>query len=369
MMTTAVNKPQHLYVHVPFCAHICGYCDFAHIVYRSETVEQWLEAIEKEIRAKQIRTDLTTIYVGGGTPTSLSVSELDRFLSLLDPYMESVQEYTIEINPETLDEEKCQILSKHGINRASIGFETSDEKLLKLMGRSQSLSDMHACISLLRKYGIHNISLDIMYSLPFQTMESLQKSVKDAVSLDPYHLSLYSLTIEENTVFDKKGYHSLDEDTEADMYEWICSFLPERGYRQYEVSNFAKNGYESRHNCAYWNYRDFYGIGCGASGKENHARYDHTKNVRDYISNPLKTEITNLSKKDEMFEMWMMSIRLKQGMDLNLFEKTFHISFLDVWRDTTEKLIRDGYLVIRNAHLCCTEKGYEIMNSLLVEYI
>lgn len=328
-----------------------------------------MEAIKREIIAKEIRTDLSTIYVGGGTPTSLSASQLDRFLSLLDPYAGNVQEYTIEINPETLNDEKCQVLSKHGINRVSLGFETSDEKLLKLTGRSHTLSDMHVCMSLLRKYDIHNISLDIMYSLPFQTMESLQKSVTDAISLDPTHLSLYSLTIEENTVFAKKGYRSLDEDIEADMYEWICSFLPEHGYSQYEVSNFSKKGYESRHNCAYWNYRDFYGIGCGSSGKENHSRYDHTKNVREYIADPLKTEITHLDRKDEMFEMWMMSIRLKQGMDLKLFEDTFHVSFTDVYRKTTEKLIRDGYLVIRNAHLCCTEKGYEIMNSLLVEYI
>lgn len=368
-MTITVNKPQHLYVHVPFCAHICGYCDFAHVVYRNETVEQWLKAIEKEIQAKEINTDLSSIYVGGGTPTSLSASQLDRFLSLLDPYAEKVQEYTVEINPETLDEEKCLVLGKHGINRASVGFETSDEKLLKLMGRSHTLSDMQQCMFLLRKYGIQNVSLDIMYSLPFQTMESLQKSVKDAICLQPSHLSLYSLTVEENTVFARKGYTSLDEDNEADMYEWICSFLPENGYRQYEVSNFARDGYESRHNCAYWNYRDFYGIGCGASGKENHCRYDHTKNVRTYISDPLKTETTRLNQKDEMFEMWMMSIRLKKGMDLKLFEDTFHVSFLDVYRETTEKMIAEGYLAVCNGYLYCTDKGYEIMNSVLVEYI
>lgn len=363
------NKPQHLYVHVPFCAHICGYCDFAHIVYRSETVKLWLEAIAKEIEKKQIRTDLSTVYAGGGTPTSLSPDELDIFLSLLDPYTEKVQEYTIEINPETLTEEKCQILKKHGINRVSIGFETSDENLLKLMARSHTLLDMQKCMAMLRKYDIDNISLDIMYSLPFQTMESLQKSVIDAVSLHPQHLSLYSLTIEENTAFSRNGYSALDEDMEADMYEWICSFLPKQGYSQYEVSNFAMKGYESRHNCAYWNYRDFYGIGCGASGKENHCRYDHTKNVRKYISDPYKTEITSLSKEDEMFEMWMMSIRLKKGMDLNLFEETFHVSFLDTYRKINEKLIAEGYLAIKDDHLYCTEKGYEIMNSLLVEYM
>lgn len=369
MMTVIVNKPEHLYVHVPFCAHICGYCDFAHIAYQSKTADAWLEAIAKELSEKQINKNLKTIYIGGGTPSSLSCVQLDQFLSLLDPYREKAIEYTMEVNPETLDEEKCRIIQKHGINRVSIGFESSDEKLLKLMGRSHSLATLQNCMALLRKYGIDNISLDIMYSLPFQTMESLQKSVYDAISLQPKHLSLYSLTIEENTVFEKKGYSSLDEDTEADMYEWICSVLPQYGFVQYEVSNFSKKNFESKHNCAYWNYRDFYGIGCGASGKENHYRYDHTKNVRSYIENPCAIEKNELSKKDEMFEMWMMSIRLKNGLDLALFEKTFQISFMDVYREITDKLMQDGYLKIIDNHLCCTDKGYEIMNSILVEYM
>lgn len=370
-MMTITNKtqPSHLYLHVPFCSHICGYCDFAHVVYQNPQADSWLEAVERELKEKKISTSLTTVYIGGGTPTSLSAQQLQRLLSDLDPYVSQAKEYTIEINPETLDEEKCQILKDHGINRASIGFESSDPKLLALMGRHHDYACIERGMTMLKKYGIENISLDLMYSLPFQTMEMLQKSVEDALQLQPRHLSLYSLTVEENTVFGKKGYRNLDEDEEADMYEWICSFLPQNGFTQYEVSNFCRDGYESLHNLGYWHYDDFYGIGCGASGKENHVRYDHPKNLRSYLEDPLYVEKTELSQEDEMFEMLMMGVRLKKGMDLHLFEKRFGCRFDDVYKAPLERMISSGNMIVENGYLKCTDRGYEIMNTLLVEFL
>ncbi|MBF1099746.1 MAG: radical SAM family heme chaperone HemW, partial [Solobacterium sp.] len=250
MMTT---KPKHLYLHVPFCRTICSYCDFCHVGYQETVANQWLDAIKTDIQNRHINENLRTIYIGGGTPTTLSSSQLDQLLCLLDPYAHMVQEYTIEINPETFDEDKAKMLQKHGVNRASIGFQTSDERLLQMMNRHHRLEDVAETMRLLRKYGIDNISLDLMYSLPTQTMESLKKSLQDAIALEPTHLSLYSLTIEPNTVFAKKGYEHLEDDMEADMYEWICKMLPRYGFVQYEISNFAKAGMISQHNCAYWN--------------------------------------------------------------------------------------------------------------------
>lgn len=194
-MTTA----DYLYVHIPFCKTICYYCDFVHRVYQEDIVDAYLSSLQKEIESKEI-SSLKTIYIGGGTPTSLNERQLDRLLSLFDSYVSEVKEYTIEINPETLTEEKIQILKKHGVNRVSIGLQTTEDKLLKLMNRHHTFSCVQSVVSLLKQYGITNISLDIMYSLPFQTMESLKKSVNDALSLHPTHLSLYSLTIEENTL-------------------------------------------------------------------------------------------------------------------------------------------------------------------------
>lgn len=364
MITT---KPEYLYIHVPFCKSICSYCDFAHTVYNENNVNEWLNAIQNELEYKQINTLLKTIYIGGGTPTSLNKEQLNTLLDLLDPYSKDVEEYTIEINPETLDEDKVDILLNHGINRVSIGLESSDEILLKLMNRKHTYIDVKNCVSLLKEKGISNISLDIMYSVPSQTMSQLEKTVNDALALEPTHLSLYSLTIEENTIFSKKGYEHLDDEVEADMYEYIHATLEKNGYQQYEVSNYCLNGYESKHNSAYWNYEDFYGIGCGASGKEEHKRYDHTKNLKEYISNPIQTIDIPLLKEDEMFEMVMMGIRFVKGMDIDLFESRFHTSFLDVYGDKIQPLLNQQLVEIKDNHFRCTSKGYEIMNTILVE--
>lgn len=366
---TQRNKPAYLYLHVPFCHTICAYCDFCHLVYSQTNAEKWLQALEKEIADKNIRHDLKTIYIGGGTPSCLSAKELNHLLCLLDPYASSVREYTIEINPETLDEEKAEILEAHHVNRASIGFQSSDPSLLKLMGRHHDLKMIAETMHLLRKHGIENISLDLMYSLPTQTMDMLKQSLQDALSLKPEHLSLYSLTIEENTAFGKKGYHHLDDDTEADMYEFICHVLPAYGFHQYEVSNFAQTGYESIHNSAYWNYRDFYGIGMGASGKEGFLRYDNTRSLKEYLSDPLRRTEIPLSEKDAMFEMLMMGIRFRKGMDLTLFEETFHNSFAEIYGKKAESLIQKGLIEYRDHHIRCTDRGYEIMNSVLVEFM
>lgn len=363
------NKPEYLYLHVPFCRTICAYCDFCHLVYSQKTAEKWLDTLAEEISLKEISPDLRTVYIGGGTPSCLDAFMLNRLLDLLDPYTHHVQEYTMEINPETVDEEKVRIMADHHVSRVSIGFQSSDPSLLKLMGRHHDLKMIADTMNLFRKYGIENISLDLMYSLPFQTMDILKQSVHDAISLKPEHLSLYSLTIEENTVFGKKGYHHLDDDTEADMYEFICHVLPGYGYHQYEVSNFARDGYESVHNSAYWNYRDFYGIGMGASGKEGYLRYDNTRSLNEYLKDPLKRTEIPLTEKEAMFEMLMMGMRFRKGMDLSLFEETFHHDFQEVYGRKAEPLIQKGLVEYSDNHIRCTDQGYEIMNSVLVEFM
>lgn len=361
------NKPEYLYLHVPFCKSICNYCDFCHTVYQEDIAEQWLAALSKEIQAKQINLNLKTIYIGGGTPTCLSYGQLERLLIMLDPYRTRVQEYTVEINPETLDDVKAKLLYMHGVNRASIGFQTSSPMLLKELGRHHNSKQVLETMECLRQQGIANISLDLMYSLPRQTMEDLQKSVQDALACQPTHLSLYSLTIEENTVFGKKGYQNLDEDMEADMYEWICQALPMVGFHQYEISNFALEDKESLHNKAYWNYRDFYGISIGASGKEGRIRYDHTRNLAAYIKDPTMVKKIFLTKEDAMFEMIMMGLRLKRGLNLSLFSKTFGTTFNTVYGPKVDALVAKGLLVKEDAYCRASDRGFEILNSVLVD--
>ena len=367
MMKAAKNSPAHLYVHVPFCRHICYYCDFVHGIYREQSADAWLDALEKEIALRTLPKHLDTIYIGGGTPTSLSPAQLQRLLSLLDG--KSPYEYTVEADPGTIDAEKAAMLVDHGVNRVSIGMQSADDGLLKAIGRHHTHADTVEAVSLLQKTGIDNLSLDLLYSLPGQTMEMLKDSVQAACALSPKHISVYSLTIEENTVFGKKGMHALDEDTEADMYEYLRDTLPKYGYHRYETANFAKKGYESRHNLCYWNYRDFLGFSCGASGKEGNVRYDKTRSLSEYLKDPLAAETIELTPEDAMFECIMMNLRKKEGLLLSDFEEMFHVSVFAAFGEKLQALLKEGSLCTDGKRLYCSEHGYDILNSILTELL
>lgn len=359
----------HLYVHVPFCRTICFYCDFCRTVYREKNADLWLDALEKELELKQITEPQETVYIGGGTPTCLSETQLERLLKMLERYRGQDCEYTAEINPETMTDKKAELLAQYGVNRASIGYQTSDEKMLEMMNRHHTVRDVRNTMDLLRNSGIGNLSLDIMYSLPEQTMEQMQKTVMDAIALQPEHLSLYSLTIEDQTVFAKRGYHPCDEELEADMYEWIVRTLEEQGYEQYEISNFAKDGRYSRHNTAYWEYRNFHGVSVGASGKESGFRYDNTKNMSEYLNDPLKKQIIPLAETDEMFEMVMMGLRMKKGMSLKRFESCFGKPFVSVYGEIVQSLTDRKLIVLAEDTVRCTPQGFEILNTVLEEFL
>lgn len=357
----------YLYVHVPFCKSICFYCDFTHRIYDEEYVDKWLIELEKEIDYKSINRKLRTIYIGGGTPSCLDILEIKRLLEILKPYSAFSEEYTIEINPETLTKEKALIFKEYGINRVSLGVQTFNDSLLKLMNRHHTKEDILNCIEILHSVGIYNISCDLMYSLPNQTEEMFIKDIEALVDLKIPHISFYSLTIEENTVFYIKGYKPLNEEIEANMYEAAKDFLINNEYIQYEVSNFCLNGYESIHNKAYWDYEDFYGISIGASGKENHIRYDNTKDYNKYLYSIYLEKEIMLNKEDEMFENLMMSLRLKDGLNLYTFKQRYEITVEDAFKDKLENAIKKGYVVIENNNLKCTNRA--ILNTVLVEFM
>ena len=357
---------EHLYLHVPFCKSICYYCDFCHMAYNAAMAEKWLSALEKEFCLRTFSKDLKTIYIGGGTPSALTDEELERVLQLLEPYSGRCEEYTIEVNPETVTQTKVNLFQNYGINRISMGLQTSDDALLSSIGRRHTFADVKAAVQRLKQGGIDNISLDIMYGLPHQTLSSLQKTVEDAVSLSPKHISLYSLTIEENSVFGKRGVQPCDSDLEADMYDWIVEALPQYGYDQYEISNFSLHGYESRHNKAYWYYKDFYGVSAGASGKQSHIRYDNTDNIAAYCLDPLLREEIPLTKEDEAFEMIMMSLRLVEGLDLQRYAEVVGERFEVHYGEKCTKLIEEGLLETCDGHVRATKHGMKILNSVLV---
>lgn len=358
-----------MYVHVPFCDYICAYCDFCRVKKQSRLVEKWLITLQKEIKTRLVSHQYDTIYIGGGTPSCLTVDELRILFRALAPYQIHTIEYTIEVNPESLTAEKCALFREFGINRVSIGVQTTCDRLLSLIGRKHSKKEVESCITMLKEVGIVNVSCDCMYSLPTQTLGELKETLDFFIEIAVPHVSIYSLTIEPNSQFKRLGYVPLDEDTEADYYQFILSYLDLHGYRQYEISNFCKTGYESRHNIHYWQYDDFVGLSMGASGKENHQRYECTKNFETYFNEDYIEEVIDLSRADECFEFVMMGLRLKQGLNKKIFKARFMMDFDHLYLQEKTQLINQGLLQETNEYIACTEKGYPILNEVLEVFI
>ena len=355
-----------LYVHVPFCAHICYYCDFCHSIYQKDRAHRWLEAFKREFK-ERVDDEVSTIYIGGGTPTALDDDLLEELLKTLACVHDPDKEYTIEINPETLNAKKVELLKRYGINRASIGMISSNDKELASLGRRHSFSDVTRTVELLKRYGIDNYSLDILYSFPGETFENYKKTIAEALALRPKHLSLYSLTIEEGTLFYKRGVEHFDEDEEADYYEYAKKTFEENGLLQYEVSNFALKGYESKHNLVYWHYEDFIGLSMGASGKIGAMRYDNTRDLIEYEKGHYIKERLDLRKEDMMYEYLMMGLRLNDGISLSDFEKRFDISVFEAYKKTLPSLLESGSVKVIDGHLIASD--LEILNTILVDLL
>lgn len=360
---------KHLYVHIPFCASICYYCDFARSIYNEKNVDLYLTQLNNQLKDEKINSFQETIYIGGGTPTSLNYQQLENLLKMLSPYAKYVKEYTIEVNPETIDEQKVSLLAKYGVNRISMGLQAIQPHLLKQMNRHHTLNQIQTSIALFKKYNIINISLDIIYSLPQQTIDDLQATLNYVCGLPITHLSIYSLTIEKNSVFGKKGYQHLDDELEADMYDLIINTLDNNNFIQYEISSFQKNNCYSRHNLAYWKYEDFYGIGLGASGKKLNKRYDNTRCLKTYLTNYNAKEIYSLDLADEIFEYLMMNLRLKEGLSLVEFYQKFKINFLSYYFKPVHVNIDRKLLMIKKGRLCATSRGYSILNTILMDFL
>ena len=354
---------KHLYVHVPFCNNICFYCDFTRRIYDEKLVDKWLDYLKNEIR-NNCFNKFETIYIGGGTPSCLNNRQLERLLVLLNPYTDNVKEYTIEVNPESLDIDKTNLFKKYHVNRISMGVQSSDDNLLKMINRKHTFEDVRNSIELLKDNAFDNISVDLIYSLPDQSIDILNKTIDDILSLNVKHISLYSLTIEENSVFGKRGIKSLDEDIEADMYELIDKRLKENNYLHYEVSNFCLEGYESKHNMSYWNYEDFLGLSLGASGKIGSYRYTNTSSFDQYFEDiNYKDEEVFLTKKDMMFENIMMSLRTIYGLNIDEFNKRYDCNLINDY----SKGINNKYIVIEDGYLKCN--NLELLNNILLDFM
>ncbi len=358
-----------LYVHIPFCNSICGYCDFTRVKCNPRLIERYLDTLQIELQERIKEQSLETIYIGGGTPSALSSQQLKRLLIMLSVYSDNVKEYTVELNPETMNEEKVALLAKYAINRVSIGVQSIDEQLLNLMHRKHTWKQVCDLVKLLRKYNINNISMDCLYSVPNQSMQQLLETLHAFISLDINHISMYSLTIEENSAFARENFQKLEDEIEEAMYFEAVKLLQSNNYHQYEISNFSKEGFESMHNLHYWHYHDFYGIGLGASGKIGNMRYDNTTNFIDYFNKKWIANEVLLNKDDKLFEALMMNLRIKEGFNLINFNSQFEISLLDYYNEAFNIAIAKGWLFIDENYIRCSEIGYPLLHEVLTLFI
>lgn len=356
-----------MYIHVPFCDSICAYCDFERCKKHPILTQKWLNVMISDIKKKE-NERIETLYIGGGTPTSLSESQLDELLSACDVF--HPQEFTIEANIENLSREKIQILTEHKVNRISLGVQSLQERLISLIERHHSAEDVMNKIDEIYDAGITNISVDLIYGLPTQTLDEWLLDLNQITSNPKVsHLSIYSLTIEENSTFGRKNISKISDEEDEEMYFQALKVLKEQGFYHYEISNFARENKESRHNQAYWNYDDFIGIGCGAYGMENHVYYHYPFRLNEYLNQTLECEKTFLSVEDEKFESIMMGLRQKKGIDLVRWNHRFKGNFIQEYGDILQHYTSVGYLIYEKNHVFCSEAGMAVLNTILLDFM
>lgn len=371
-------KPSSAYVHIPFCTQICYYCDFSKVFIKNQPVDAYLEHLIQETRSYEIGK-LRTLYIGGGTPTALSAQQLAYLLTELHKVMDlsEVEEFTIEANPGDLDPDKIAVLKNSQVNRVSLGVQTFDNKMLKKIGRSHQEQDIYGNIRHLKQAGFDNISIDLIYALPGQTMDQVKENVAKAIDLDIPHMSLYSLILENHTVFMnrmRRGKLPLPkEELEAEMFEYIIEELEKAGFEHYEISNFSKPGFESRHNLVYWDNAEYYGLGAGASGYVDGIRYKNHGPIRHYLEavEADKARITeeHLTLEEKMEEELFLGLRKKTGVSKARFEEKFGVSFDQRYGQVVASLTEQGLLVPDDKQVRMTKRGLFLGDTVAEKFI
>ena len=372
------KKPTSAYVHIPFCTQICYYCDFSKVFIKNQPVDSYLEHLLEEFQSYDIQK-LRTLYIGGGTPTALSASQLEVLLKGLTKNLDLsvLEELTIEANPGDLDADKIAVLKNSAVNRVSLGVQTFDDKMLKKIGRSHLEKDIYENIDRLKLAGFDNISIDLIYALPGQTMEQVKENVAKAIGLDIPHMSLYSLILENHTVFMnrmRRGKLPLPkEELEAEMFEYIIAELERAGFEHYEISNFSKPSFESRHNLMYWDNAEYYGIGAGASGYVNGVRYKNHGPIRHYLSaveeGNARIIEEHLSQKERMEEEMFLGLRKKSGVSMARFEEKFGRSFDGLYGEIVRDLVQQGLMQIDGDRVRMTKRGLFLGDTVAERFI
>ena len=373
-----------VYIHIPFCAHKCGYCDFVSFVPKSNDIEKYLAGLEKEFSMydeeySMKNDDIKTIFIGGGTPSILSVEQLDKLFKIINKHIDvsGVEEYTVECNPGTLTMEKLAIMKENGVNRLSIGLQAIQSKHLEFMERIHDLRDFEESIKYAKKIGFTNINVDLIYAFEGQSLEEWNDTLEYVINTGISHISCYSLIIEEGTAFYKK-YESgelsdVSEELFIKMYRHTVKKLSEKGFQQYEISNYSKENFECKHNIGYWTCSEYYGIGLGASGYINNERYTNEKLMDEYIQKveygvkPLKFK-EKLDKIDIYNEKIMLGLRMNLGISSLIIDEIDNPNQQMEIKKILEKYIEEGYLKLSDNNMYrLTQSGREISNSIIMD--
>lgn len=356
------------YIHIPFCDKICSYCDFCKMYKYDNLVDEYLDDLEREIKSIYKGEVLETIYIGGGTPSSLSIKQLKRLFNILSILKkDKVIEYTIENNFENIDREKLKLYKEVGINRLSFGIETTNKNHLKLLDRELDLDKVNDTIKTCRELGFNNINVDLMYALPKETIKDLEKDLDFIYSLDVEHISTYSLIIEDNTKLKINNTKNISEDLDYEMYKYICESMNKHNYKHYEISNFSKEGYYSKHNLCYWNNDCYYGFGLGASAYIDNMRITNTRSLDNYKKDRYVKEVEYLKDEDKIEYEVILNLRKEEGIDLDKFKSKYNRELSSVYNYSD--LIILGVLKLDNNHLYIPEDKWYISNSIIVDVL
>ena len=378
-----MKKDLGLYIHIPFCVKKCEYCDFLSWNAGEEERQQYVAALLSEIEsyrefAKGYR--VSTIFIGGGTPSVLLPKQMEDILQKIYEIFELERraEITIEVNPGTVDEEKLQCYKENGVNRLSMGLQSVKDEKLRLLGRIHTYQEFVESYELARKAGFDNISIDLISSVPGQTLQEWKEELETAAAQNPEHISVYQLIIEERTPFyEKYAEHPEllpDEETSREIYLWTGKFLKEAGYEQYEISNYAKPGKESRHNLKYWERGDYLGLGLGAASMVRNIRMSNTKDMRTYLERcdkpkTMREDVQFLEEPRQMEEFMFLGLRKTRGVSKKEFKRIFGREMDMVYEKALHKCLENGMLLEHKDRIFLSEEGTLLSNMVLSEFL
>ena len=376
-----------IYIHIPFCMKKCFYCDFVSYANKEDMIEKYIKALEKEIKIKAEENKLlkiNTIYIGGGTPSFIDSKHIVYIINAIKESFNVKEnaEITIEVNPGTVTKNKLEDYIKCGINRISIGLQTTNNELLKQIGRIHTYEQFLETYNLIRMVGFNNINVDLMLALPNQTIKDLEDSLNKVIMLKPEHISVYSLILEEKTklydLVESGKLELLDENIEREMYWKVKNVLEQNGYKHYEISNFAKQGYESKHNLNCWNQEEYLGIGLAAHSYLNNKRYSNTENLEQYINKLLdeegiKNDIVTVHEEqtleDKQKEYMLLGLRKIEGVKISDFKNKFVQNPIYVCRKELDKLVKEDLIQVEENNIKLTKKGLDLANLVFEEFV